>query len=161
MRANDVGSIAWILTRVGGWDRPLVASATLFVFLLLSYTANLVFIALPAARATKGRVLPSWLALAGYTLLTQVLDRVSVVVGLAVGTVVPGWWGVQGEFQLVFGLIAGVSTNFMLSGLSVYCASRWLVKTRWKADTKICHRIALRAAFITNPAWGIGLSILY
>jgi len=150
----------WLLTRVGGWDRkPLLALVLFIGLMLLNYVLNVAVIGIPAANAGNRPRFRFSKDLLWYTVLAQVIDRVSFLLTLTIGTTVAGLFNSKIEVALVRGIVAGLVLNFLLSGLGVAMLSEHFVKVRWHIPPRSTRRIAVRAGIFTNPTWLIALSL--
>jgi hypothetical protein len=138
---------------VGNWhESPGKAMLLLILSLLLNYAMNVVVLALPAKRLAfpLGRAARD---LIGFTLLAQIADRLGVVVGFAVATVVAILCNIGGQGGIGYWFLIGAVLNFLFCGIAVGFLSYHYLKRRWCLPITPSRWVALAAGFVTNPAW--------
>jgi hypothetical protein len=123
--------------------------------LIVNYLLNFAVLGIPAARSLH--IKPGTLAkdLAGFTLLAQVADRVCAVGAFLLSFFIVGLANVGGEQEVLAGILGGIYSNFVLSGLIVGLLALWYLRRRWGVERRRAIKIAVWTAVITNPAWAM------
>jgi hypothetical protein len=128
------------------------------LIMLVNYALNFIVIGAPAVWKASSSVKTISMGLVVLTILGQVADRIGAFAAIFLAMPLAALFNVlirssvPGLENPAFGY--GIFTaNLLCSGIAVGFLAWWFLRKRWSVPQSLSWKIALAAAFLTNPAW--------